>query len=97
MVEEIIEVVQTDTFDLEIAKIKDGRIKERVKKQIEKIINNNEVGKPLRFDLKGERIIYIKPFRLIYSVMDRKLYLLRFEHRKGVYRDYWYRPWQYWV
>ncbi|MEM7826040.1 MAG: type II toxin-antitoxin system RelE/ParE family toxin [Candidatus Aenigmatarchaeota archaeon] len=80
------EVIWTQKFEDELKKVKDTAIKERIKKQIEKIIKNPEVGKPLRFKLKGERTVYIKPYRLIYSVIGDKLYLLRFEHRKKVYR-----------
>lgn len=80
------EVIWTQKFENEFKKIKDTTIKERIKKQIEKIIKNTEIGKPLRFGLKGEKTVYIKPYRLIYSVVGDKLYFLRFEHRKKVYR-----------
>jgi addiction module RelE/StbE family toxin len=83
----VVEVVWTDTFKEEVQKIRDNAIKERVKKQIAKVINNPNAGKPLRFDSKGERTIYIKPYRLIYSVSGEVIYLLRFEHRKEVYGD----------
>jgi len=80
------EVIWTKKFEDEFKRVKNTVIKKRIKKQIEKIIKNPEVGKPLRFELKGERTVYIKPYRLIYSVIGDKLYLLRFEHRKKVYR-----------
>lgn len=82
---EINEVVWTDNFEKEVRKIKDKEIKDRIKKQIEGIISNPESGKPLQYDLKGEKTIYIRPYRLIYSVIENKIYLLRFEHRKEVY------------
>lgn len=81
----MVEIVWTDNFKKEVQKIKDRSVKERVKKQIIKVINNPDIGKPLRFDLKGERTIYIKPYRLIYSTSGDIIYLLRFEHRKEVY------------
>jgi len=40
----------------------------------------------LRYDLKGERTVYVKPYRLIYAYQETVLYLLRFEHRKEVYK-----------
>lgn len=83
----MVEVVWTDTFKDEVQKVRDNAVKERVKKQIEKVINNPKIGKPLRFDSKGERTIYIKPYRLIYSISRETIYLLRFEHRKEVYHD----------
>lgn len=81
----MVDVVWTDTFKNEVQKIKDNAVKERIKKQIEKVIDNPMIGKPLRFDSKGERTVYIKPYRLIYSAVGNTIYLLRFEHRKDVY------------
>ncbi len=82
----ISQVVWSDKFKKEITKIKDSKIKEKLKKQIQNIIECPELGKPLRYDLKGERTIYVKPYRLIYSQQGAALYLLRFEHRKEVYK-----------
>jgi len=80
------EVVWTVRFERELRKLRDKAIKDRVKKQIEKVLDSPEIGKPLRFALKQERSIYVPPYRLIYAVQGETLYLLRFEHRKAVYR-----------
>jgi mRNA-degrading endonuclease RelE of RelBE toxin-antitoxin system len=82
---EVKSVVYTLKFEREFKKVKDSRVKEQLKKQIEKIIENPDVGKPLRYDFKGERTVYVKPCRLIYKLDGETLYLLRFEHRKEVY------------
>jgi addiction module RelE/StbE family toxin len=79
-------VIWTEKFERELKKVKDKTVKGRVKKQIQKILEDPETGKPLRFELKGERSIRIPPYRLIYAVEGDTLYLLRFEHRKAVYR-----------
>lgn len=79
-------VVYTEKFERSIKSIKDGTMKQRVKKTIEKIIENPEIGKPLRFDLKGERTVYIKPYRLIYAVENENIVFLRFMHRNDVYK-----------
>jgi addiction module RelE/StbE family toxin len=79
-------VIWTEKFERELKKVKDKTVKGRVKKQIQKILEDSETGKPLRFELKGERSIRIPPYRLIYAVEGDTLYLLRFEHRKAVYR-----------
>ena len=44
----------------------DYSLKEQIKKHIEKIINNPEVGKPMRYGRKGTREVYLKSFRLSY-------------------------------
>ena len=36
---------------------------------------------------RGERSLYIKPFRLVYVVRGDELILLKFDHRKDVYRE----------
>ncbi|MEM4378840.1 MAG: type II toxin-antitoxin system RelE/ParE family toxin [Candidatus Nitrosotenuis sp.] len=82
----ISQVVWSDKFKKEVTKIKDNKIKEKLRKQILNIIESPELGKPLRYDLKGERTVYIRPYRLIYSYQGTVLYLLRFEHRKEVYK-----------
>jgi len=81
----MVNVIWTGKFEREVKKIKDGLIKERVMKLIEKIVEHPEIGKPLRYDLKGERSLYLKPFRLVYAFKDNTIFLLRFEHRGHVY------------
>jgi len=78
-------VIPRDKFETEFRKIKDKGMKDKLKKQIAKIIENPGFGKPLRYSMKGERTIYVKPYRLIYSVEGDKLILLKFEHRNHVY------------
>jgi len=73
-----------DRFDA-AKKIRDNAIKERLAKQIRKIVEEPESGKPLRYGLKGEWAIRTKPYKLIYAVQEEKLILLRFEHRTEVY------------
>ncbi len=80
----MVEIIYTEKFEVEFKKA-DKSIKSKVLKQIKKIIENPDIGKPLKYNLKGERTIYIKPFRVIYSFMDNKIYFLRFEHRSKVY------------
>jgi len=80
----MVNVIYTDKFEHELRKA-DKSVKEKAVKQITKIIQTPEIGKPLRYNLKGERTVYSKPFRIIYSFFDNTIYFLRFEHRKEVY------------
>lgn len=79
-------VIWTEKFERELKKVKDKAVRDRVKKQVQRILENPEAGKALRFELMGERSIYISPYRLIYAVKGDTLYLPRFERRKVVYR-----------
>lgn len=56
---------------------------ERVKKLIEKIVQNPEVGKPMQYDRKGTRELYLKPFRLSYAydVAVEHLFFLEIYHK----------------
>ena len=84
-IREIKEIIWTQKFEEEFKKIKDRATQDKLEKQIRKIRFNPDFGKPLRYGLKGEWTIYVKPFRIIYKVEGEKLILLRFEHRGKVY------------
>ena len=70
-------------FLKQVSKIKDAAVKERVKKQIAKIVNDPEVGKPMRYARKDTRELYVAPFRLSYAYlkMDNKLIFLELYHK----------------
>ena len=59
-------------FEKTIKKIRDAELKERIKAQIVKIINNPEIGKPMRYSRKQTREVYIPPFRLSYRYDKRR-------------------------
>ena len=59
-------------FEKTIKKIKDAELKERIKAQIVKIINNPEIGKQMRYSRKQTREVYIPPFRLSYLYDKRR-------------------------
>jgi addiction module RelE/StbE family toxin len=82
---EIEEIVYTEKFERDVRKVRDSLLKEKLEKQIRKIAEDPNFGKPLRYGLKGEWTIRVAPYRLIYAVQGERLVLLRFEHRKNVY------------
>jgi mRNA-degrading endonuclease RelE of RelBE toxin-antitoxin system len=82
---EIKSIVYTQKFEQDVKKLRDGLLKKRLEKQIRKIVDDPETGKPLRYGLKGEWTVRIPPYRLIYAFQGNRLILLRFEHRKSVY------------
>lgn len=79
-------VVHTAKFDRAVRKLKDAAIRERIKIQICEIVEKPDIGKPLRFNRKGERTVWVPPFRIIYCVIGDELHLLDFEKRDVVYR-----------
>jgi mRNA-degrading endonuclease RelE of RelBE toxin-antitoxin system len=70
-------------FEETVKKIKDNSLKEKVKKHIQKIIENPEIGKPMRYARKGTREIYISPFRLSYAYVpiEDKIIILNLYHK----------------
>jgi len=53
-------------FEKTVRKIRDAQLKERVKHQILRIIEDPDTGKPMRYARKDTREVYIPPFRLSY-------------------------------
>jgi mRNA-degrading endonuclease RelE of RelBE toxin-antitoxin system len=55
----------------------------RIKKQIQKISENPEIGKPMRNVRRGMREVYINPFRLSYAyfVNENIVYILDLYHK----------------
>ena len=80
----MVKVLYDKNFLNTFSKIKDKLLKLKIKKQLKKIINNSEVGKPMKNSRKGTRELYIKPFRLsyVYHVNKDIIEILDFYHKK---------------
>ncbi len=70
-------------FKKQIKKIRDNALKTKVKKQLIKIINTPETGKPMKYNRKGTREVYIPPFRLsyLYRKNEDKIVFLTLYHK----------------
>lgn len=68
----MVTVKYDSVFERKVRKIKDGLLKLKVKKQIEKIVKSPETGKPMKFGRKGTREMYISPFRLSYAYIKEE-------------------------
>jgi len=79
-------LIYTDEFKRDLKKIRDKKIQTRVKKIIQKIIDDPEIGKTMRYELFPLRSIRIPPFRVLYEFKGDILILHKFEHRKTVYK-----------
>ena len=79
----MVNVEYRDNFLRVIGKIKNADLKYKVKKQIEKILNNPEVGKPMRYSRKGTRELYVSPYRLAYAYIreENKVIFLELYHK----------------
>ena len=81
----MVKIIPSKEFLKNIKRLKNFE-RGKLEKQIKKIIQNPEVGKPLKYN-KNERTLYVKPFRLVYSIKNDELILLKFDHRKKVYKN----------
>ena len=79
----MLKVEYSDDLLKTITKIKDISLKEKIKKQIKKTIEQPEIGKPMRYARKGTRELYIGSYRLAYAyIKDRnKLIFLDLYHK----------------
>lgn len=70
-------------FLRKIKKIKDSSTKIKIKKQIEKIIENPHIGKPMRYSRKSTRELYLSSYRIAYSLLENenKLIFLEIYHK----------------
>jgi len=77
----MLDIEYKKSFLKTISKIKDTTFKEKVKKRVEKIIENPEIGKPMRYSRKGTRELYVEPYRLAYSYDKKKIIFLDIYHK----------------
>jgi mRNA-degrading endonuclease RelE of RelBE toxin-antitoxin system len=78
-------IVYTHEFRREIKKVRDKAMQGKVKKIVQKIIANPEVGKPLKYELEGLRSVRVPPFRILYEHTGDCIIFHTFEHRDSVY------------
>jgi mRNA-degrading endonuclease RelE of RelBE toxin-antitoxin system len=78
----MVDIEVTPHFKKVFSKIKPF-LRERMLKQMEKIKNNPEIGKPMMYTRKGTRELYILHFRLSYSYIkeENKIVLLDLYHK----------------
>ena len=74
----MVEIIFNDNFKKDYIKIKDELLKEKIIKQIQKIKENPEIGKPMRYSKKGTRELYISPYRISYYIKDNIIYISAF-------------------
>ena len=66
-------IIEFDSlFEKKFKRIKNKLFKEKIKKQLLKIRNNPEIGKPMKFTRKGTREVYVSPYRLSYVYFEEK-------------------------
>lgn len=77
------EIKYDKLFLKKFSKIKDKNLEKAVIKQVDKIIVNPEIGKPMKYSRKGTREIYISPYKLvyIYTIIENEIIFLDIYHK----------------
>ena len=75
-------VARDPSFEKILSKL-DQHQKEKIKKQLLKIIKDPQTGKPMRYARNGTREVYIRPFRLSYAYIpeEQKIIFLDIYHK----------------
>ena len=79
------DIIFSKDFQKEFKKIKEKDIRLKIIKQIKKLAQLPESGKPLKHNLKNHRSLRIPPFRIIYRIEKERIIINCFDHRKKVY------------
>jgi len=75
-------------FDRALRKLKkkDRPLFARIAKKIEEILEDPEVYKPLRHELKGLRRVHLGPFVMVFAVRGDVVEFLMVDHHDDAYR-----------
>ena len=79
----MVEAVFHPSFKRSFSKIKTKAVKKKLIKQFQKIKDNPEIGKPLKYGRKGTREVYVSPYRLsyLYVAKEDKIIFLDLYHK----------------
>lgn len=80
----MVEIRFDKKFTAIFSKLKDNSMKKKIIKQIKKISENPEIGKPIKYKRRGTRELYIQQFRLSYVYLQKEgaIYILDLYHKK---------------
>ena len=77
----MVDVIFDPSFKKDFKKIKDKAIKNKIIKQLSKLKDNPDIGKPMKYSRKGTRELYIPPFRLSYMYKKETIFILALYHK----------------
>jgi len=82
-------IVYSPNFERVVRKCKkkDHNLFEQLSNQMEKIIREPILGKPLRYTLKNRRRLHVGSFVLVYEFYNGELRFIDFAHHDRVYKN----------
>lgn len=79
-------IIFSDEFKKEYKKIKDSNLRLKIIKQLKKLEEHPEFGKPLGNKLRNYRSVRVAPFRIVYRIEKDRIIINCFDHRRKVYK-----------
>ena len=76
----------SEKFKSQLKKLKDEKIRDSIEKTLKDLLEDPNIGKPLRYSFKGFRAIRIEKYRLIYAIEGDVVKVYAIKHRKKVYK-----------
>ena len=85
----ITKIVYTKEFDNNYKKLthKNKSFEDKVKKKIEKILDDPEIGVPKSHNLKGVRGVHVNPFVITYTIIEDSVVFITINHHDKAYDE----------
>ena len=87
---EIVKITYSTEFEKALKQLikQDRKTFEQLENQIEKILREPQIGKPLRYTLKNRRRLHVGSFVLVYEFHRNELRFIDFDHHDKIYKKY---------
>ena len=87
---EIVRITYSTDFEKALKQLikQDRKTFEQLENQIEKILREPQIGKPLRYTLKNRRRLHVGSFVLVYEFHRNELRFIDFDHHDKIYKKY---------
>ena len=87
---EIIRITYSTEFEKALKQLikQDRKTFEQLENQIEKVLREPQIGKPLRYTLKNRRRLHVGSFVLVYEFHRNELRFIDFDHHDKIYKKY---------
>ena len=76
----------SEKFKSQLRKLKDEKLRDSIEKALKDLLEDPNIGKPLRYSFKGFRAMRIGKYRLIYAIDGDVVKVYAIKHRKKVYK-----------
>jgi len=75
----------SEKFKSQLRKLKNEKLSS-VEKTLKDLLEDSNIGKPLKYSFKGFRAVRIGKYRLIYAIEGDAVKVYAIKHRKKVYK-----------